>query len=347
MTAVWLLAALVLVAGNGFFVSVEFASVGARRTLIDKWAREGRRGAARARLLQENLMLTLGGAQLGVTVCSLALGRIAEPAVGSMLEAGFESAGVSESLRATLSFIIALTVVVVIHTWLGEMAAKNLTITHPERTLVIVARPMAAFIRLSTPAIRLLLVLSNGALRLMGVEPRSELDGAVTAAELYSMVSESAAAGLIDEEDRGRLAGALEFGSTAAADVMTPMPEVDAVSRMATVAEVESELVDTDHTRLVVYDGDLDHITGFIHSKDLLDVGPTARNRPIPLRRIRPMLRVNADTPLPEVLLAMRNRRVYLALVVDDEGDSRGVVTLDDVLAALVDASRTEVPPRA
>lgn len=335
MTGLALVSAAVLILVNGFFVAVEFAALGARRSDIDERAAAGQRTAIAAQSLQGQLSDTLGAAQLGITVASLLLGKIAEPAVAHLIEDQLHALGVSESLEHPIAFTIALSIVAFLHMVIGEMVPKNLSIALAERSLMLLALPMVAFVWFVRPLNLLLTALSNLGLRLLRVEPKNELDGAVTSAELLTMVRESAAGGLIDHDDVMLLGAAVSFGERKVDDVMVQLADVDAVPISASVAEVEHELVTTNHARLVVYEDTFDNIRGFVHGKDLLSLGAAARSAPLRQRMIRPMVRVPAGTALPEVLLAMRRTSILLALVVLD-GRSVGVVTLDQVLAELV-----------
>ena len=342
MTAFALLMAVLFVIANGFFVAVEFAAVGARRTEVDARAESGRAADRAAQRLQRSLLLTLGASQLGITVSSLALGKIGEPAVGHLLENLFHDLGIGESLGNTLGFAIALAIVVFVHTVIGEMVPKNMTIVDAGATLRRLALPMAAFVYVARPIVMSLIAIANGALRLLRLEPVSELDGSVTAAELGSMVRASAAEGLIDTDDSSLLGGALAFGGTTVDAVMVPIAEVDAVPASATVAETEAKLVATEHARLVVYEAAIGEVRGFVHGKDLLALSGPERQRRLPHSIIRPMVQLSALASLPEVVLAMRRGQTHLGVVLDAATDEvLGVVTLDAVLAALV----PEPPP--
>jgi len=345
MTIVSLIASVMLVFTNAFFVAVEFAAVGARRSEVDARAESGNSADRAAQRLQQTLLVTLGSAQLGITMASLALGRIGEPVVGHLLELLFDDVGLAESLSNTLGFVLGLSIVVFVHTVVGEMVPKNFTIVDAGRMLRIVAIPMLAIVWIARPVVLSLVALSNGFLRLIRVEPVSELDGSVTSAELASMVRDSAEEGLLDAEDSDLLSGAIAFGATTVEAVMVPLDGVDAVPITATVAETEARLVDTAHLRLIVYESDISNIRGFVHAKDLLSLTEPSRHRPLPQSVIRPMVRVAPSASLPEVLLVMRRRQTHLGVVAEssDAGGPvviHGVITLDAVLARLAPLSR-------
>ncbi|MEZ5283124.1 MAG: hemolysin family protein [Acidimicrobiales bacterium] len=337
MTAGMLAISGLLIVVNGFFVGVEFAALGARRADIDSRAESGARSALAAQRLQTDLGATLGGAQLGITMASLLLGMIAEPTIAHKLEPLLHDLGAGEALVHPISFAVALSIVAYLHMVVGEMVPKSLAIASPEGALVAIALPMRAFVWLVRPLNTVLTQLSNLFLRLIRVEPKNELDGAATTAELLSMVENSAAEGLIDEDDVTLIGAAVAFGQLTVEQVMVPIEDVVAVPISASAQEVEQTMVDTNHARLVVYEENIGAVRGFVHGKDLLHLTPASRQAPLRQRHVRPMVRVPVGSSLPEVLLAMRRSRIHLGLVVED-GRSIGVVSLDRVLAELVSA---------
>ena len=216
-----------LVLLNGAFVALEFGLLGAMKSAIDSQVATGSKSAKAAQRLQRDVLNALGGAQLGITVCSLVLGRLAEPAVASLLEKLIHRfIDMDETLLHSVSFAIALSFVVVIHMVLGEMVPKSLAITGPERTLLLLARPMAAYLVLAGPIIRALNHLVNSLLKVFRVEPTSELDDATTNAELLLMVDESHDQGLIDYQEHALIESALTFGEAEVVSVMAPMKKL-------------------------------------------------------------------------------------------------------------------------
>ena len=323
-----------LIAFNGAFVALEFGLIGAMRSAIDSEARKGRRSAVAAKRLQSDVLTTLGGAQLGITVCSLIVGRLVEPAVASLIESLVHQFGdISDALLHSISFALALGMIVVMHMVLGEMVPKNLAITGPERTLLLLARPMAAYLLVARPIVRSLLWFSNGLVRLVRVEPASELDESTTPAELSLMVDESHDQGLIDHEEYALIESALAFSVTLATSVMAQMNEVHSVAANCSISEIERRIVATGHTRLVVHGRGIHDVRGCVHSKDLLAL--EAGKRTLDSELIRPMLRVGPDSTLPDVLQLMQRSRIHLALVTS-QGTNYGVLTLDDVMRGLV-----------
>ena len=334
MTVLAIAVGSLLVLFNGAFVALEFGLLGAMKSAIDAEATAGRKSALAAPRLQRAVLTTLGGAQLGITICSLVIGRLAEPAVASVIEQLVnEFAEISETVLHSVSFAIALALVVVVHMVLGEMVPKNLAITGPERTLLLLARPMALYLSLARPVIRMFQGFSNGLLGLFRVEPTSELDESTTSAELALMVDESHDQGLIDSQEYALIESAIAFGQTPATSVMAQIDHVHSVSVDSEIVEIEDQIVKTGHTRLVVHGADMNDVRGFVHSKDLL--GIKEKKQSLAPDLIRPMLRVDPESTLPDVLQLMRRSQIHLA-VVTSEGTNSGVLTLDDVMRGLV-----------
>ena len=334
MTVLAIAVGSLLVLFNGAFVALEFGLLGAMKSAIDAEATAGRKSALAAQRLQRDVLTTLGGAQLGITICSLVIGRLAEPAVASVIEQLVnEFAEISETVLHSVSFAIALALVVVVHMVLGEMVPKNLAITGPERTLLLLARPMALYLSLARPVIRMFQGFSNGLLGLFRVEPTSELDESTTSAELALMVDESHDQGLIDSQEYALIESAIAFGQTPATSVMAQIDHVHSVSVDSEIVEIEDQIVKTGHTRLVVHGADMNDVRGFVHSKDLL--GIKEKKQCLAPDLIRPMLRVDPQSTLPDVLQLMRRSQIHLA-VVTSEGTNSGVLTLDDVMRGLV-----------
>ena len=334
MTVLAIAVGSLLVLFNGAFVALEFGLLGAMKSAIDAEATAGRKSALAAQRLQRDVLTTLGGAQLGITICSLVIGRLAELAVASVIEQLVnEFAEISETVLHSVSFAIALALVVVVHMVLGEMVPKNLAITGPERTLLLLARPMALYLSLARPVIRMFQGFSNGLLGLFRVEPTSELDESTTSAELALMVDESHDQGLIDSQEYALIESAIAFGQTPATSVMAQIDHVHSVSVDSEIVEIEDQIVKTGHTRLVVHGADMNDVRGFVHSKDLL--GIKEKKQSLAPDLIRPMLRVDPESTLPDVLQLMRRSQIHLA-VVTSEGTNSGVLTLDDVMRGLV-----------
>ena len=337
-----LIAAVLLLVANGFFVAVEFALVATRRDRLEQIAEEGDARARAAIKSVRELSFMLSSAQLGITLASLALGYVAEPSVAALIEHPLEWVHVPHGLVHPIALVLALTIVVFLHMVVGEMIPKNVAIAEPDRTALWLALPMRAFTFLLRPVIAILNAMANGGQRLLGVEPRDELVNLATGEELLTMLSASRREGFLDDVGHGLLSGALGFSEREVQTVMVPRARVVAVRAGTAVEVVESAVVESGQSRLPVYERSLDEIVGYVHVKDLLALPPEARSRPLPRSIVREMLSVAADEPLQNLLFIMRSARLHVAVVVDPGRRTVGIVTLEDLLEALVGDIRDE-----
>jgi CBS domain containing-hemolysin-like protein len=338
-----LLLALVLLVANGFFVAVEFALIASRRTKLEAMAADGSTAARLALGSMRHLNLQLAGAQLGITMASLVLGYVAEPTVAGLVEDAVEwVVDVPQGVLHTIGFVVALTIVAFLHMVIGEMVPKNIAIAAPERTLLALALPNRAYVTVFGPLLRVLNSLANAGVRMFGIEPRDELATAASADELAAMLGASRDEGLIEEVAHQLLTGALDLGGRSIRTVLVPSDHVVWLSRAATAAEAEALVVSSGLTRLLVAGRDTDDVLGFVHAKDLLTIPEAARHRPLPLSRVRRMLVIGEATSLDDALLAMQQARIHVAVVADGSGHTLGIVTLEDVIEALVGDIRDE-----
>ena len=342
MTGWYLLATLALLAANAFFVALEFSVITSRREKLEPIAAQGRLTGRLALKAVREVSIELAGAQLGVTMASLGLGVVGEPAISHLLESALDPLGLPHSLIRVVGFGVALLLVTFLHLVLGEMVPKNVALAGPERVLLALAVPNLLYTTPFRPVIVGLDRLANAGVRLFRIEPRSESDTAHSAADLAVMLAESRAEGLIPEFEHDLLSGALGFGDRLVRDVMIPRAEMVSVGLKTTVGQVEQIVVERGHSRLPVLGRDLDDVLGFIHVKDLLPLPVTARSRQVQSLRLRRMLQISAEDTLEEVLLRMQRSRLHLAAVVDSSGRTAGMVTLEDVLEALVGDIRDE-----
>jgi CBS domain containing-hemolysin-like protein len=336
VTLWYLTAALLLLVANGFFVGAEFALTAARRSRLEELAAQGDGASRTALLCIKELSFSLAGAQLGITIASLLLGFIAEPAVAVLIEDALGPLGLSETVLHSISFALALIVVVFLHMVVGEMAPKNMVIAQPDASARLLAPPFRLFINLLRPFIRALNSISNLTLRLFGVEPQDELAESHSAEDISALISESAREGLLGQVEHRLLSGAIGFGDKDAADVMVPRTEVDAVAADSTPADVERVVLESGHSRLPVFASDIDHVLGFIHAKDLLRVDDSGRDKALARNLIRPMLVVPESRRLHALLFDMRRERRHFAVVIDEHGGTSGIVTIEDLLEELV-----------
>ncbi|NAZ87002.1 hemolysin family protein [Kineococcus indalonis] len=332
-TGASLLVGVLLLLGNAFFVGAEFAVLSARRSQIEPLAATSAR-ARSALSAMEHVSLMLAACQLGVTLCSLGLGAVAEPALAHLLEPLFEAVHVPHALVHPVAVVLALTVVVYLHVVVGEMIPKNLSIAGPDRAVLLLAPPLLAIGRVIGPLIRALNGLTNAILRLLGVEPKDEVASAFTVEEVQSIVAESRREGTLDDS-HGLVSGALEFSDRSVGEIAVPLADLRTVSVGATPADVEALVARTGFSRFPVLDaaGDLH---GYLHLKDLLYADDERYTEPVPEKRIRQLGTLGAGEEVEDALAAMRRSGAHLARVVDERGRVTGVVFLEDVIEELV-----------
>lgn len=340
MNVVALVWMVLLLLANGFFVAAEFAYIAARRNVLEQESS----GAARTAVkITRDLSLSLTAAQLGITMATLLLGFVAEPAVAAILEPAFELVlPMSAEVVHTISLILSLTIVVYLHMVVGEMAPKNVAITAPERTALVLARPFRAFMVVFRPVIHLLNGIANAVLRLLGVQPADRLAAGHSAEDLATIIAAGRQEGVIEDFAHQLLTGAIVFTDRDAETTMVPRPDVVAVPDTATPADIENLVTESGHSRIVIHSGDLDDVLGFVHVKDLLDIDPAVARAPVDAALVRPLPAVPESAPVHEVLAEMRRTRNHIALVVDEHGTSAGIITLEDIAEELVGDIRDE-----
>lgn len=331
--------AVLLIAANAFFVGAEFALISARRDRLEALAEQGRTSAVTVIRAAEQLPSMLAGAQFGVTVSSILLGRIAEPAAAQTLQRWFGLAGLDPRLLHTLSFVVALAIVVTLHVLLGEMVPKNIALAGPERTAMLLVPAYLPYVRAARPIIFLYNKCANAILRIFGVQPKDELDITVSTVELSEMIAESVSEGLLDPEEHTRLTRALRIRTRVVDDVAVPLPNIRAVPVAAagsgpTIGAVEQALAETGYSRFPVLGLD-HHFIGYLHIKDVLALGDDPATV-IDLALVRPLPQLAKSLPLPDALSRMRRSNSHLALVTSDDGVVAGMVALEDLVEDLV-----------
>ena len=345
-TALGLLAVLALILGTGYFVAAEFAFVATRRPRIEELADAGDRRAGRALSVLKRLSFMLSGAQLGITVTTLATGFIAEPTLGRVVRPLLAAAGVPEAvapgISLTIGFIIATTVGMV----LGELAPKNLAIAEPERFALLLARSTDLYTRVAGPLIRMFDGASNLLLRTVGIEPIEELSGAVSAEELEYIIGESSRGGELNQATASLLSRALDFRQLRAGDAMVPRGHVAAIEASATGRDLRLLTVETGHSRFPVIGNEgLDDVVGVVQAQDLLRVPHDSRDTTRVRALLKPVLAVPESTALAPLLGDMRRSHTQLAVVVDEYGGTAGIVTLEDIVEELVGNIEDEHDP--
>jgi CBS domain containing-hemolysin-like protein len=348
MTVVSLLILVALLLGNAFFVAAEFALVSTRADQIEPRAEAGSQRAVKTLAAMRNVSEMMAGAQLGITLCSLGLGVVGEPAVAHLIEVPLEAAHVPEGLLHPISLAIALALITVLHMVLGEMVPKNITLAGPDRAALALGPPLAALVRVLRPFIWSFNALANAFVRLFGVQPTDEVAASFDEAEIASMVTQSRREGRLGSEVGELAAGALTFEKHEIDAVLLPIEEIVTVPRSTTPRQLEAAVAQHGFSRYPVRGDDLPgdgtDLLGFVHVKDVLDAD--ARDEPITEEHITPFVELGPGDALPEVLATMRRAGTHLGRVVV-AGRTEGLVALEDVLEQLIGDVRDAAADRA
>ena len=325
----------VLLAANVFFVGAEFAVISARRSQVEPLADEGSRAARTTLWAMEHATLMLATSQLGITICSLLILNVSEPAIHHLLELGLGPTGLSEDTVGVVSFVVALLLVTFLHVVLGEMVPKNLSFSVPTRAALLLAPPLVMVSRVLRPVIWALNGLANAGVRVFGVEPKDEASSAFTLDEVAGIVEQSTREGVLADRS-GTLSNTFEFTEAKVGDVEVPLDQLVCLPPGATPADVQRVVEQGGFSRYPVQDA-IGEPVGYVHLKDVLDLvdGPSSR-LPIPRSRIRHLRRTERSADLEDALAGMRRDGLQLVRAVDDAGVTTGVLFLEDVIEVLV-----------
>ncbi|MFI6818766.1 hemolysin family protein [Nonomuraea sp. NPDC050328] len=328
-----LLLSLGLLVANALFVAAEFAFVSARRHRLEEIASGGSRltrVVARSAVGgSRQLSLMLAGAQLGITLCTLGLGMVTEPAIEHFLEPVFAAAGVPEGLRVPIALTLALALVTFLHMVVGEMAPKSWALTHPELAALVLTVPFRAFTWLMRPLLSALNGLTNLLLRAFGVRARDELATTRTPHQLAMLVGESGRMGLLDRDEHDLLTRALRLEAEGIERHMVPMDRIVFVPADAGSEQIKRIAGGSGHLRLLV--GDPRDIKGVLHARDAV-LRPTAKADEL----ARPLPRLACVTQVPEAVAGLQEARAHLALVTGGDGRPIGMVSLTDLVGELL-----------
>ncbi|MEJ8280833.1 hemolysin family protein [Pseudonocardia spirodelae] len=337
-----LLAAVALLGVNAFFVAAEFALISGRKDRLESMADAGSAGARRVLDASHDLSRMLAASQLGITIASLLLGRLGEPAVAHLIDGPLTAAGVPEAFAHPVAFAVSLMVVVVAHMMLGEMVPKNISIAGPERAAILLVPPFLVWTRATRPLIDLFNWMANVTLKLVGVTPRDELETAFTTGELAEMLDDSRREGLLDDSESSRIERTLSSAEATVADVVIALGDLVCLDSdgggSTTVSRLTEAVERTGYSRFPIR-GARGRLTGYLHVKDVLDLAD-AESATIPPQRVRSLPTVAATDRLDEALSALRSARAHLARAVDAGGATVGVVTMEDLTEAFVGSVR-------
>ena len=328
---IWLV---VLLAGNAFFVGAEFAVMSARRSQIEPLADRGSRSAKTTLWAMEHATLMLATSQLGITICSLLILTVSEPAIHHFLEYPLGLVPISAELVSVTAFVVALALVTYLHVVFGEMVPKNLSFSVPDRAALLLAPPLVAVSRILRPMTAGLNGIANGVVRLFGVQPKDEAASTFTLQEVAGIVEQSRREGTLSDQS-GTLSRAFDFTDQTVSDVDVPLAEMVLLPAPVTPADLQRAVTEHGYSRYVVTD-EAGEPTGYLHMKDVIDIAPDRYSDPVPTKRIRSLGAVPRGAELEDALASMRRRGAHMARSVDAEGTTLGLLFLEDVLEVLV-----------
>ncbi|MEA9985233.1 MULTISPECIES: hemolysin family protein [Subtercola] len=324
----------VLLLVNGFFVAAEFAVISARRSQIEPLAESGMQRAKTALWAMEHATLMLATSQLGITVASLLILNVSEPAIHHLLEGPLHLTGWSEDVITGVAFVITLVLVSFLHVVIGEMVPKNLSFSVPDRAVLLLAPPLVFVARIFRFVIVALNATANGVVRLFGVEPKNEAASTYTLDEVSNIVAQSTREGVLDDNS-GALHAAFEFTEKTVVSVALPVDRLVTLGRGATPADVERAVAKYGFSRYVIVNPEGDP-TGYLHLKDVIDLDDDEFDQPVPAKRIRQLASIYDGTELEDALATMRRTGAHVARSFTSEGATSGVLFLEDVIEELV-----------
>ena len=329
---IWLVVLLVV---NAFFVGAEFAVISARRSQIEPKAEAGSKAARTTLWAMEHATLMLATSQLGITVCSLVILNVSEPAIHHLLEVPLGLTPLSADAIGIIAFVVALLLVTFLHVVVGEMVPKNISFSVPTRAALLLAPPLVMVSRLVRPVIWALNGVANGVLRLFKVEPKDEATSAYTLDEVANIVEQSTRDGLLSDRS-GTLTAAFEFTEKTVADVEVPIAQLVLLPHTAAPADLQQAVDTHGYSRYILTNeaGDPD---GYLHLKDVMDLtGPDEFAASVPPKRIRRLASAYRGSELEDALATMRRTGAHVARVFDAEGNTTGVLFLEDIIEELV-----------
>lgn len=321
---------------NAFFVLAEISLIAARRSAIEAKAIKG---SARAKTVVksfDNMPILITGAQLGITLCSLALGALSEPAIAHGLSNFFNTYDISPEISSLISIVIAIIIVTLLHIIIGEIIPKNISLSSPNRYAIIFIPPLVYLTKLVNPLVIALNNFTQLMFKIFKVNASSERISTFTTDELAGLVTESINEGLIDKEDKRLLNSALKFDKRTIKSVLIPIEKFATIDDQTTPEELETIVGKTGYSRFPIKDKE-DSYIGYIHIKDILDIKYTNRTKVIPKSIIRSMIAVYTSQSIRSVLKTMQKSGSHIALVKNNKEKIIGIVTLQDVLEEIVD----------
>ena len=325
-----------LLAGNAFFVAGEFAIMSTRRSQMEPLADSGNKRAQTVLYALEHVSLMLATCQLGITVCSLLILNVSEPALHNLVAGPLEHLGIPLAVADIAAFLIALIIVTFLHVILGEMVPKNAAVSLASEGVALwIAPPLVLLSRIFRPIVGFLNWVADHTLRLMKVEPKSEVSSTFTLDELQNIVAESTAEGTVDDGS-GVLSGALEFSEKNVEEIMVPREKLVTLKFPCSPMDLEGLVAHTGFSRYIIEDANDGTYMGYVHIKDVLGIPKGRSSRTIPWSKIRQMSIVQPGVDIDDALAIMQRNRAHISHVVSQQGESLGVLFLEDILEELV-----------
>lgn len=336
------LAILVLTAGTALFVAAEFSLTALERSTVDANARTGDRRDKFVQRAHRSLSFQLSGAQLGISITTLATGFLAEPVVARLLRPVLDATGLPDNVAGGLALALALLIATSLSMVYGELVPKNLAVARPVPTARWSAGPQLLFSTVFTPAIKATNGTANWILRRMGIEPAEELRSARSPQELVSLVRNSARSGSLDAVTALLVDRSLRFGDRSAEELMTPRSKIEALQADDTVADLVAAATDTGFSRFPIIEGDLDETIGIVHVKQVFEIAPADRANTLLATLAQPVAVVPSTLDGDAVMTQIRANGMQTALVVDEYGGTAGMVTVEDLIEEIVGDVRDE-----
>lgn len=323
-----LILAFVFVLLNAFFVLSEFAIVKIRKSKLEELSKDGVKNAKMAYEITNSLDSYLSATQLGITISSLALGWIGEPAVAMLIEKPINSIfETNATVIHSISFIISFTFITLLHVVLGELVPKSVAIATPEKSVLFVAKPLHAFWVIFKPFIAVFDFLAGGILKLIGIRPAGESEIAHSEEEIKIIVAESLKGGVLDSIETQIIKNAVDFSDTVAKEIMTPRKQMICLNAQKSYEENYKKVIDSKYTRFPYIDGSKDSVLGMIHIRDILQSDKKDFNK-----IVRRILIVPENSSIASILSMMNKERISAALVIDEYGGTSGLITMEDII---------------
>lgn len=326
-----ILVALFFVLLNGFFVLSEFSIVKVRRSKLEELVKENKPNAKKALEVSSQLDTYLSACQLGITLSSLALGWLGEPAIAKLLEYLLFPLDLPSTLVHTIAFVIAFTFITLLHVVVGELVPKSIAIAIADRSVLFVARPLHIFWLVFLPFIKTFDFLAAVFLKILGVRPASESELTHSEEEIKIIASESQKGGILDEFETELIRNAVDFSNTVAKEIMSPRKDMVCLNKNKSYEENMQVVCESKHTRFPYIDGSKDNVLGMIHIRDLVQNELKRTNKSLD-DFVRPLFLVPENLSISKILARMNEERSQTALVVDEYGGTAGIITMEDIM---------------